>query len=675
MAGLVGGDSVNFDLGSFKVRLKVALVASYFIFSLILLRLWFLQGLNGPYYRDKSENNRTRLIKTVAPRGSIFDRDGRMLVGSRPSFDVALMLEDVPDLEGTVETLAEVLQRPVGEIQERVKSGRSRPFEPRIAASDVSREELGRVRANGYRLPGVIVDVVPVRDYPFDSMAAHIFGYAREISKKELESREGYARGDLIGKTGLELAQETSLRGQNGFVRIEVDAGGRRKKELEVKDYLKGRDLHLSLDLDLQLAAQEVLKNRRGAVVALDPRNGDVLALYSGPSYDANHFSVALNPAVWKELTSSPDKPLNNRPLTAAYPPGSTFKLFAAVAGLAENLISESTVFNCPGYYRFGKRNYRCHKRSGHGKVNLRQSIAMSCNAYFYQLGVMLGIDRLSKYGEMFGFGSLTEIALDGEKSGILPSRKWKKEKVGEQWWPGDTIPVSIGQGYLTVTPLQLANAVAALVNGGIIYKPRLVRKVVEHESGKSRVYHSQHSNLVPLPKEILHLVRDMGSEVVHHERGTGKRARVGEIRIGGKTGTAQVSRLGTQENDERLQDHAWFISYAPVEEPMIVVAALVENAGSGGLEAAPVSHSIMSKFFLKQGMVTEEEIEEHKFDPPKPPVAATEATATRAERTMAAAATSDQEMAAELPSLPSVGIRDQAQSRAQMNSPEEEDF
>jgi len=665
MAGLVGSDSVNFDLGSFKVRLKIALACCYLVFALILLRLWFLQGLHGPYYRDKSENNRTRLIKTVAPRGSIFDRDGRMLVGSRPSFDVALMLEDVPDLDQTVSVLAEVLQRPEHELKETVKSGRSRPFEPRIAASDVSRDELGRVKANGYRLPGVIVDVVPVRNYPFDAMAAHIFGYAREISKAELSKNPEYARGDLIGKTGLERAQEESLRGENGFVRIEVDAGGRRKKELDGRDYLKGKDLHLALDLDLQLAAEEVLDGRRGAVVALDPRNGDVLALYSGPSYNANHFSASLDPAVWKQLTSSPDKPLNNRPLTAAYPPGSTFKLIAAVAGLAEGLVTESTAFKCPGYYKFGRRRYRCHKRSGHGKVNLRQAIAMSCNAYFYQLGVMLGIDRFTKYGKMFGFGSPTGISLEGEKTGVNPSREWKKKKVGEQWWPGDTIPVSIGQGYLTVTPLQLATSIAAMVNGGTVYKPRLVRKVVEHDSGQSRVFHPQLRELIPVAPGILNLVRDMGAEVVHHERGTGKRARVGLIRIGGKTGTAQVSKLVANDDDkaERLKDHAWFVSYAPVEDPMIVVVALVENAGSGGLEAAPVSHGIMSKFFLKQGMVTEEEIEEHKFAPAAPRPAPAAPARARPQR-------------AETPALPAFDVQSSSPAvRARMDFPEEEDF
>ncbi len=611
MARLVG-NSARIDTG-FGFRLRLACVFGYAVFSLMVLRLWYLQCLHGSFFRDRSENNRTRLIKTVAARGSLFDRDGRILVGSRPSFNIALMLEDVPDKDQTLEELAKILDRPVAELKARLKAGKSRPFEPKIVVADVSRAELARVKSRSYRLPGVIVDVAPMREYPFEDMASHIFGYTREISKKELaEFGDSYERGDLVGKSGIEKVREVNLKGDNGFIRIEVDAGGRRRKELDIHHYEKGSDLHLTLDLDLQLAAEKALEGKRGAVIAVDPTSGDILAMVSAPSYDANIFSGEMDSNSWRGLTGDPEKPLTNRALSSSYPPGSTFKLITAVAGLAEGLVKSDTYVDCPGYFKFGKRRYRCHKRSGHGLVNMRQAITMSCNAFFYNLGVQLGIDKLTEYGKMFGFGETTGISIQGEKTGILPSRRWKKDVIGEQWWPGDTIPVTIGQGYLSVTPIQLAMAMTALASDGTLYEPRLVRKVSNKKTGKVVDLPVRIAGVVPLPAELLGKVRKMSADVVQNKKGTGRRAQVPSVEVGGKTGTAQVARLSRnnkKSKNELLQDHAWFVSYAPVAAPEIVLAIIVENSGHGGVAAAPISKLVMDEYFIKKGVITRQDV------------------------------------------------------------------
>lgn len=584
------------------------LMLMYFVVCCLLFglgaRLFYLQCIHGAYYRDQSENNRTDWFRTVAPRGRMWDCEGRVLVRNRPSYNVGLMLEDTVDVESTLRELAQLGGEDKELLWKRLKNQEGgRRFFPRIVMPDISRENLARIKVNMYRLPGVVVDVVPTRDYPYNSLAAQLFGYAREINRVQLEPRKrlGYRAGDMLGQSGLEAAWEEQLRGKSGYVQVEVDARGNRKRELGVVADQAGNDIHLTVDLDLQLAAEQALSGKRGAIAALDPRNGEVLALASAPSYDANLFSgQKMSSTAWQAIAQDKEKPLTNRAISSRYPPGSTFKVIMSIAGLADEAVTPERQFNCPGFFRLGRGFYHCHKRTGHGSVNLRQALTQSCNVYFYNLGQVLGINGIHKYGAMLGLGSPTGISLPGEEAGLLPSEQWKRAQTGVQWMRGDTVSVSIGQGYLSVTPLQMAVAVSAVANGGTVYRPLIVRTSVESQSGKVTTSSYEAANTMEIDPDVLRAVREAMVDVVNSPRGTGKRAALEGVVVAGKTGTAQVAALAAGGNN----DHAWFVSFAPAEEPTIAMAVLVEGGGKGGMAAAPISKAVMEVYFRKKGML-----------------------------------------------------------------------
>jgi len=596
----------------FTRRLMVASSFVCLMFGLLIVRLWYLQCVYGAYFRDLSENNRKRTIRTVPPRGTIFDRNEKVLVRNRPSFDVAVILEDTPNIDQTIQTLAEVTGRDAAQLKKQLQSpGRSQHFEPRIVMADVTHEELARVKVNSYRLPGVIINTVPARAYPGGALAAQVLGYSREITRSQLDAQtdqDKYKTGDFIGQAGVEKQWEDDLRGQSGYIQVEVDAMGHRRGELGIVDDQIGDDLYLTIDSDLQRAAENGLAGRRGAVIALDPRTGEVLTLASSPAVDGNFFSGKMDAQQWESVMTDRNKPLANRAISSKYPPGSTFKLFMAMAGLADKKISPQTELNCPGYYVLGGHAYKCHKHSGHGSVNMAKAITVSCNAYFYQLGQMLQINGIEKWTRMFGFGSTTGIDLPGEDPGILPSEKWKRETKGDRWYPGDTIPVSIGQGYLNVTPLQMAVAISALANGGTVWKPLLVKKIVDHRTGEVTERKAQVVRNIDMDKSVFDTIRSFAINVVNDPHGTGKRAQLPGVIVAGKTGTAQTSALGKESLGERFKDHAWFISFAPADDPMIAMAVIIENSGHGGEFAAPVTKQVMEVYFRKLGMLKEEE-------------------------------------------------------------------
>ncbi|MBP9837850.1 MAG: penicillin-binding protein 2 [Proteobacteria bacterium] len=583
--------------------------------SLLIFRLWYLQCAYGSYYRDLSENNRIRTIRTSPPRGIIYDRNEQVLVRNRPAFDLAVILEDTQNINATLRTISEVTGRELSSLEKQLKSpGKSQHFEPRIIISDISREELAKIKVNSYRLPGIIIKTVPTRDYPWGSLAAQTLGYAREISKQQIENLndkgEDYHIGDLLGQSGLEKQFENNLRGKSGYSQVEVDAmGHRRKSELGIIDNEEGDSLYLTLDLELQKIAERDLEGKRGAVVALDPRNGEVLVLASAPSFDANLFSGKMEAQDWDSVNTNKDRPLNNRAISSRYPPGSTFKLFMALAGLSEKRISVNTEVNCPGYYMFAGRPYKCHKHSGHGAVNLEKAITVSCNVYFYQLGQQLDIDNIEKYGKLFGFGSLTGIEVPGEDAGILPSDHWKRLVHKQKWFPGDTLPVAIGQGYLNITPLQMALGISTIANGGTLYKPFLVKKTVSRSTGDTTEYSPKILETGKIDPIAIETVRKFAINVVNDPRGTGKKAKLPKILVAGKTGTAQVGVLGKDKLSDQFKDHAWFIAYAPAENPSIAMAIIVENSGHGGEFAAPIARDIMVEHFKKQGMLTDEDL------------------------------------------------------------------
>lgn len=615
--------AVRVDHPFFGKRLAGSFVFSLIFFSVLVLRLWYLQCINGGYYRDQSENNRTRTVRTIAPRGTFYDRENRIVVKNRPSFSVALMREDVQDLDYTIAELARLTGPITGRTEESLRkqlnsTQKHRHFEPQEIIPDATFEELARIRANSYRLPGVIVEVAPTRSYPFSTMASQLFGYVREISKAQLDESAlrtaQYRPGDLIGQSGVERTFESYLQGTSGYVQVEVDAMGNRKSELGIVDSSPGNDVQLTIDLDLQRIAEEALEGKRGAVVVLDPKSGEVLALASAPSFDANVFSGAMLAEEWQKISQNKDHPLRNRAIGEVYPAGSTFKLILTVAALAEKKITPSTVLNCPGYYMFAGRPYRCHKRTGHGAVDLKHALAVSCNAYYYQVGQMLGIDTINRYAEMLGLGTVTGIDIPGEKQGVVPSTTWKLKALGERWYPGETVSASIGQGYVAITPLQMAVAAATIANGGTVYRPHVVRQIVNPASGKTIDFSPEVLRRLPVGESVWPQVRDLASGVVNLKEGTGTKAALPGILVAGKTGTAQVAALGKDSNPD-LNDHAWFVAFAPKDDAKIALAIIVENGGHGGSTSAPIARLIFEKFFRKLGMLPPEPIVEPTGD------------------------------------------------------------
>jgi penicillin-binding protein 2 len=585
-------------------RARLYLGLATLCFSVLVARLWHLQIMNGSYFRDRSENNRTRIVYTPAPRGMIYDRHGELLVQNRPSYNVEFIPEDAPNPEVTLQNLARIAQVPVEKLAAGVKDQiRRRRFEPKILLRDVPRDLVGIVKAHMYELPGVIISVAPARQYVYGDLAAHVLGYIREVTPEQLKSSTfaGYRSGDAVGQYGLETKWERLLRGERGVQGIVVNALGTRTGELFFQPEIPGHNLTLTIDRRLQQAADLALVDKRGAIVALDVRNGDILALASSPRFDPNIFTGEISREVWADLVAGKENKLTNRAVQGTYPPGSVFKIFVALAALEEELTSSHEKIPCPGFLQFGQRQFRCHKRGGHGSMNLYDSIVRSCDVFFYQIGQRLGVDRIHHHASLFGFGQQTEIGLSEEAAGLVPSTSWKaayfKDPEQKRWYPGETLPVAIGQGAVLATPLQVARGMAAVVNGGKLLRPRVVRSVVSVQGVtlEERI-EPEVIRTLKLNSTAVTLVRQAMTGVVNDAHGTGRRAALAEqssVLVAGKTGTSQtMSREKMSANDD---DHAWFAGYAPADQPEIVVVALVENGGSGGKIAAPLVGEVLA--------------------------------------------------------------------------------
>ncbi len=587
-----------------SLRVTLAFGAVLACFFVIALRLWYLQILKGDYFRDRSENNRLRTIFMPPPRGLVFDRNGTLLVKTRPSFNVELIMEDCPDPKGTVKKLAHMLKYEEGMLTERLKEQRKRRrFEPRLLLKDISRDTVAVVLAHRWDLPGVVINVVPTRDYEYKTLAAHVLGYIREITKNQLDSPRfsQYQMGDEIGQYGLEAEWESFLQGKRGRQEVIVNATGSKVGDFRFEPDRAGHNLTTTLDFKVQKAADEALKGKSGAIAALDPNTGDILAMSSAPAFDPNIFTGDMSPALWKELTTGKGKILNNRAVQGAYPPGSVWKIFMSVAGLSEGVVREGDSFNCPGFYFFGGRRFRCWRHQGHGSVNFMRGLTVSCDVYFYTVGQRLGIDRIHEYAAKFGLGSVTGLKLVHENPGVVPSTLWKrtffKNPAQQKWYPGETISVAIGQGAVTTTPLQIARGVAGVVNGGKLVTPQLVKKIESPDGLFLDTAFNPQVTKIDVDQRILKKVADGMVSVVNDPRGTGRKARLPEelgIAVGGKTGTAQVASM----NVRTAGDHAWFVGFAPAEDPKIVVSALVEHGGHGGSIAAPLVRQVMEAFF-----------------------------------------------------------------------------
>jgi len=589
-------------------------IAIIVAFSLIFFRLWYLQIIKGEYFRNLSENNRIRIQEIPAPRGIIYDREGYPLVESFPSFDVSFFRQDVQDLQALIPTLSQILTMNPEKLQARLNMAKGfSPFQSIKVKTDIQREELAAVETHRLDLPGVVVDVVIRRNYPYGSLASHLIGYLGEISPEELTREEfiNHKAGYLIGKYGLEQKFEPDLMGENGGQQLEVNALGRKMRVLENVDPNPGNNLFLTLSFELQKVAEQVLAGKGGAVVVMDPQNGDILALASKPDFDPNLFARGISPESWKGLVGNPASPLQNRAIQGQFPPGSVFKIITAAAGLEEKVITPETSFHCPGSFFFGNREYLCWKKEGHGRISLRQAIVASCDVYFYQLGMRLGVDRIAKYAFALGLGQITGFPLGHEKPGLVPTSAWKLKRFKIPWQAGETLSIAIGQGYNLVTPLQIATMVSALGNEGKVYQPRLVKSIKAPHGETIKEFSPLVLKNVNISPPTLDFIREALWGAVNSPGGTGGKARIDGFDVAGKTGTAQI----VQRKEGRIyssahehQDHAWFACFAPVRQPQITVVVLIEHGGQGGAVAAPVARKILESYYYWQ---------RHKAHPP----------------------------------------------------------
>jgi len=571
-------------------------------FLILVGRLWYLQILRGEEYEKFSLNNRIRINKIAAPRGRILDRRGREIVANRPSFDVYVVPKDIKDLDFLTNTLSPILGMESSEIKNRINSAlQENRFKPALLAQDINRDQLAYIEARKSSLPSILVEVNHTRKYPHGKLGASFLGYVGKATEDELKSYPDVEGDYAVGKSGVEKSWEAYLQGKYGFTQKLTDALGREVKsslfenDLKSRDSIPGNDIFLSIDLDLQNAAEVALGERAGAVIVMDVGSGELLALVSHPTFDPGDFISGIEPKKWKELVEDDSFPLVNRATQGLYAPGSVFKIVTAAAGLEERVVDQNTAFYCPGRYRLGRKTFRCWKPAGHGWVNLHKAIVQSCDVYFYNLVERLGIDRFARHISDFGFGVPTGIEIN-ERMGSSPSREWKLKTFKQPWYDGETTVLGIGQGYLSVSPLQVAVMTSAVANGGNLLKPLIVEKVVSPE-GKTLVeYHRVEKRHLATQKRTLDLIKFGLEGVVNEERGTGRGARLDEMTVAGKTGTAQVIALGKGKH-EKHKDHAWFTSYAPAEKPEIAITVLVENGGKGGAVAAPLVKQILEVY------------------------------------------------------------------------------
>jgi penicillin-binding protein 2 len=585
-------------------RVTVALGVALLGFLILLARLWHLQILQGDEMRTLSENNRIRLHRTQATRGTVLDRTGRVLIDSRPSFDAVMVPEDSPDEEETVENLSQLLHHSAADMHALLAQVDARPpFEEITVKRDLSWDEMVALETHQLDLPGVSLRITPRRSYPLGPQLAHLLGYVGEASPQDLLADSRYRMGDLVGKAGLEKVWEKYLRGVDGGQQVEVDAVGRKLRVLREVEEVPGDIVKLTIDLDLQETAARALGERDGAVVALDPNTGGILAMVNNPGFDPNIFARGVRPDEWRALLTDKHHPLNNRSIQGQYPPGSTFKIIVATAALEEGVINPFTRIHCPGGLQFGNHYFRCWKKGGHGSMNLHEAIVQSCDVFFYQVAQRLGIDTIAKYARAFGLGMPTGIGLDHEKAGTIPDSAWKRKRFKQPWFAGETLSAAIGQGYVTATPLQMANMIATAAVGKR-FRPFFVNQV---ESPEGEIVHAEtpeETGALPVRPTTLMQVREALRDVVNTDRGTGKKARLKGIEVAGKTGTSQVVKLGEKrlkasQMPWQQRDHAWFVAYAPVDAPEIAVAAVVEHAdGGGGAVAAPVVHEVLARYF-----------------------------------------------------------------------------
>ncbi len=552
-------------------------------FLLLSARLFWMQVIHADYYKDQSTRNRIRLIELPAPRGTLYDRNGKIMVEDRVRYNLALIPQEVEDREDIFKVISQQLNIPVDSLRQDYRKGYRAPFAPVLLVSNISKEQGLSFEEKLFRLPGLLVETRPIRYYHNGQASAHVVGYLGEIGAEELERLKpyGYKVRDLVGRTGLEKSFDLQLRGENGGTQIEVNHRGRMVHVLGHRSPKRGKDLWLTLDAGLQEKASSLLAGRRGAVVALNPETGEILAMTSYPAFDPNAFLDSKRRGEVKEWLQQQSSPFLNRAF-GAYTPGSIFKIVTASAALQKGKINPQTSFECEGFLRLGTYSFGCWNGKGHGSENLFEGFAHSCNVYFFHLGLLLGPESLVEECQRWGLGRGTEIELAGEAPGLVPNRHWKWQVFHQPWYDGDTLNFAIGQGYLLMTPLQAARMISAVANGGKLVKPYLVKQVGSVEVAQPR------SQTMGLDQKTVDAILEGLRRVIDDPTGTGQLALSSQVSIAGKTGTAETPDGAS---------HAWFVGFAPVENPKIAFAVFLEHGGGGGYAAAPIGKQLVEHF------------------------------------------------------------------------------
>jgi len=586
-----------------KQRILVLSFVVGVAFLFLVIRLWHLQILRADNYYAMSENNRLRFVPVAASRGTIMDRTGKVLVSNRPSFSLAVIPQEVKDEEKLLTLLEELLGLDRAEMADRWKKSKGRAkYYPIVLASNISRDHVEIVEENRLRLPGVEIEMKPVREYSSGQLAAHLLGYIGEVSEKELDSEgfEDYNPGDYIGKNGIERALENELHGSDGGRQLEVDSRGRVLRTVAESHPTVGSSVILTIDAAIQKQAETAFGDKAGAAVVMAVNSGEILAFVSNPGFDPSLFSGRLPADIWKGYLEDVRHPLENKALSGQYPPGSTFKMITALAGLQNNVIDESTSVNCSGSHNLGTSTFRCWDRSGHGATNLHKSLRESCDVYYYQLGEKLGVNKIAAAAQAFKLGSPLGVELLNERSGLIPTTEWKQKRFGKRWYHGETLPVAIGQGAVLMTPIQLASMTATIANEGTIYRPHLVKRIVDADGKTLRETKSEIIGTASFSKESYRLVKQGMLAVVNEPKGTGAMARLYDVKVAGKTGTSQVVKLRDSKKGIPYQyrDHALFVAFAPFDNPEIAVAVVVEHGEHGGATAAPIAGRILRTYF-----------------------------------------------------------------------------
>ena len=587
-------------------RIEASRIIVGSVFAFLATAYWYVQIVRGEHYYALSENNRIRSVRVMAPRGYVLDRHGSILVDNQPGYTLHLYRREAKDLEASVDFAAGVLKLPREQVRARVDRGLRDPeFLPITIAESLAIEDVAAIEARAPEHPEFVITVAQRRLYTLGTAAAHALGYLSEASPEQIRSGENeYRLGDWRGQKGVEGSYEKLLAGLDGQRRVVVDSHGREIAEEERVEARPGQNVFLTLDLELQRIAESYFQDKVGAAVAMNPRTGEILALVSSPSYDPNWFTRRVSSSEWAGLLKDPHTPLQNRAIQNAFSPGSVFKIFLAYGALAKGLVDPEQRVFCPGHATFYGRTFRCHKKEGHGWVNLRNAIKVSCDVYFYNLGRRLGIERIAEISRDFGFGASTGIDLPFEKTGLVPSEEWARQKRHARWYPSETISVAIGQGPVLVTPLQIARALSCLVTGGRLPTPHLFLASQDPRNGAPLRYQVETRAGLPLEPAKAAIVKEGMWAVVNEPGGTAFSSRVPGLDIGGKTGTAQVigreAVIRAGADKKKLEDHAWFTGFATVEDPRLVVVVFVENGGHGGAVAAPLARQIFAKFFGK---------------------------------------------------------------------------